>query len=57
LAHEAKARGYSSVYALLEAEGHDKFAYQKKPELVLKKIIQIVVLVIFRFRFFFIMLT
>ncbi|KAL9861359.1 putative transcription factor C2H2 family [Arabidopsis thaliana] len=34
LAHEANARGYSSVYALLEAEGHDKFAYQKKPELV-----------------------
>jgi len=52
LAHQAKARGFSSVYALLEAEGHDKFAYQKKPELVLKKIIPIVVLEIFRFRFF-----
>ncbi|CAH8257336.1 unnamed protein product [Arabidopsis lyrata] len=30
----AKARGLSSVYELLEVEGHDKFAYQKKPKLV-----------------------
>ncbi|KAG7589208.1 WHIM1 domain [Arabidopsis suecica] len=33
LAPQAKARGLS-VYELLEVEGHDKFAYQKKPKLV-----------------------
>ncbi|KAG7650914.1 putative transcription factor C2H2 family [Arabidopsis thaliana] len=33
LAHKAKASGLASVSMLLEVEGHDNFAYQKKPKL------------------------
>jgi len=45
LAHKAKASGLASVSMLLEVEGHDNFAYQKKPKLVLKTITQILIFV------------
>ncbi|EOA34095.1 hypothetical protein CARUB_v10021595mg, partial [Capsella rubella] len=35
LVHQARACGWASVFELLQVEGPDKFAYQRKPKLVL----------------------